>query len=77
MGEFYDKMRKVLKNHGEEICKTMNAVCAYRITNLRGTDDEVTLVMDMRRGTNLQTGAIVLNPRDDTESKILRLGVET
>ena len=55
----------------------MNAVCAYKITNLRGTDDEVTLVIDMRQNSDLQNGAIVLNPRDDTESKIRQLGVAT
>ena len=62
--EFHRVMSKVLNEHGDEIAQQMNCVIGYNVTGLRGTEKEVTILLDMRE--KAENKCLILKSRAET-----------
>ena len=49
-----------LEKHGQSICKDMNCILAYHITNINDTNKEMTVFVDMKNRHGNQYGMILL-----------------
>ena len=56
---WYDQMSNIIKENGPDVCEQMDCVMGYNITNLKGTDDKVQMIIDMRNDTE-HKGAVLL-----------------
>ena len=66
-------MSKVLNQHGDEIAQQMNCVVGYNVTGLRGTENEVTILLDMRE--KAENKCLILKSRAETADQVQSLGI--